>query len=162
MSAINSNGWLKIGDLAARAGVGVQTLHYYERLGLLPRPERSQSNHRIYSAETLHRVSFIKKAQAAGFTLNEIKQIFGLQKQGAVRCRVVIEVGERRLRELEYQLKILQAFRDSLAAILPKWKKEIVSRRKCIGEFCDLIERLPLEPGSSAEEHKQRRRGIAP
>lgn len=138
---------MKVGKLAAQAGIGVQTLHYYERLGLLPEPERSSANYRLYSPEALRRVQFIKKAQAVGFTLEEIKQILAFQRPGAIRCRGVTELGEKRLRELDAQLEMLQAFRRSLAEALPKWKKLTASRRFCAGEFCDLIEGLPqVEP----------------
>jgi len=154
VNAIKSNVALKVGDLATQVGVGVQTLHYYERLGLLPKAERSASNHRVYSTEALRRVQFIKKAQAVGFTLEEIKEIFNFQQQGAARCHAVIELGEKRLHELDTQLAVLQAFRDSLANVLPKWKKKTVARRKCAGEFCDLIERLPAVPVSAAVKRK--------
>lgn len=134
---------MKVGELAAQVGVGVQTLHYYERLGLLPKPERSSANYRLYSPAALRRVRFIKKAQAVGFTLEEIRQILAFQKPGAARCRGVAELGEKRLRELDTQLEMLQAFRRALADSLPKWKKLTASRRYCAGEFCDLIEGLP-------------------
>ncbi|MCA1605139.1 MAG: MerR family transcriptional regulator, partial [Acidobacteria bacterium] len=65
---------MKAGELARNVGINVQTLHYYERIGLLPRPERSAANYRIYSDAALRRVQFIKKAQATGFTLAEIKR----------------------------------------------------------------------------------------
>ena len=148
MNAGNSKELLKAGELAARAGVGVQTLHYYERLGLLPKPARSPANYRLYPPEALRRVQFIKKAQAVGFTLEEIKQILAFQKPGAIRCRGVAELGEKRLRELDARLEMLQAFRRLLAAALPKWKKVTASRRFCAGEFCDLIEGLPPCEGS--------------
>jgi DNA-binding transcriptional MerR regulator len=153
LNPTESNGQLRIGKLAAQAGVGVQTLHYYERLGLLPRTERSSSNYRLYSPDVLRRVQFIKKAQAVGFTLEEIKQIFTFQKRGAVRCRGVAELGEKRLRELDAQLEMLQAFRRSLAAALPKWKKQTASWRNCAGEFCDLIEGLPRVHSKTKQPH---------
>lgn len=134
---------MRSGQLARQAGVGVQTLHYYERLGLLPKPERSSVNYRLYAPEALRRVQFIKNAQAVGFTLKEIKQILAFQKPGAARCRSVTELGEKRLREVDAQLEVLQAFRRLLADALPKWKKLAASRRYCAGEFCDLIESLP-------------------
>ncbi len=65
---------LKVGAVAKAAGVGVQTLHYYERLGLLPKPNRSAANYRLYGPEAIRRVRFIKKAQALGLTLEETKQ----------------------------------------------------------------------------------------
>jgi len=57
-------------------------------------------------------------------------------------------LGEKRPRELDAELAMLQAFRRSLASALPKWKKETASRQKCAGEFCDLIERLPASAPS--------------
>jgi len=141
-----SKGLLKVGDIAMQAGVGVQTLHYYERLGLLPKAERSAANHRVYRPEALRRVQFVKKAQAVGFTLEEIKEIFSCRQQSTERCLHVVELGERRLRQLDAKLQMLQEFRRSLASVLPGWKKKNTSRRRCAGEFCDLIERLPTPP----------------
>lgn len=139
---------LKVGKLAECAGVGVQTLHYYERLGLLPKPDRSESNYRLYPADALRRVQFIKKAQAVGFTLEEIKEILDLHEQGRAPCRCVADVGKKHLEELDARIAALQEFRQSLAAIVPKWEKETSRQRKCAGEFCDLIERLPQSSGS--------------
>ena len=134
---------LKAGELAARAGVGVQTLHYYERLGLLPKPNRSGANYRLYPPASLRQVQFIKKAQALGFTLEEIKEILGLRGQGRAPCRCVADVGKKHLHELDARIAALQEFRRVLAAVVPKWEKETSRQRKCAGEFCDLIERLP-------------------
>src|SRR5579859_232081 len=134
---------LKPGELEAQTGEGVKTLHYYERIGLLPKPDRSSANYRLYPPAALRRVRFIKKAQAAGFTLDQIKEILELQKNGAVRCHRVIEIGKKRLREIDAQLDALKAFRESLASALPAWEKDTERRKTCAGEFCDLIECLP-------------------
>ena len=85
---------LPVGSIAKKAGVGVQTLHYYERIGLLPKPTRSEANYRLYSPDALRRVRFIKKAQALGFTLAEIKQILDLKSHGRAPCRKVTELDE--------------------------------------------------------------------
>src|SRR6266478_4995961 len=127
--------FLKIGELAARAVVGVQTLHFYERLGLLPKADRSASNYRLYQPDALRRVQFIKKAQALGFTLEEIKAILGLREQGRAPCRCVADVGKKHLREIDARIAALQAFRESLAVVVPKWAKERSRQRKCAGEF---------------------------
>jgi DNA-binding transcriptional MerR regulator len=134
---------LKIGLVARRAGVGVQTLHYYERLGLLPKPERSAANYRLYRPDTIRRVQFIKKAQAIGMTLEETKQVLDLKDHGRKPCRQVAELGERHLREIDARLKQLRAYRDVLAQAVKVWRKENLSQRNCAGEFCDLIEQLP-------------------
>lgn len=145
---------LKVGDIAAEAGVGVQTLHYYERLGLLPKPQRSAANHRVYCPEILRRVQFIKKAQALGFTLEEIKELFRSQQKDASRCHHVAELAENRLHQLDAELKMLQEFRAALSAALPNWKRQLSARCKCAGEFCDLIEKVNATPSPAARLKK--------
>lgn len=135
---------LKVGQVAAEAGVGVQTLHYYERLGLLPKPDRSAANYRLYSQETIRRVRFIKKAQALGLTLEETKQILDLKDHGREPCRKVVELGAKHLQEIDARLGQLRAYRRALAKSVSAWRKENLSERHCAGEFCDLIERLPI------------------
>lgn len=140
--------FLKVGELAERAGVGVQTLHYYERLGLSPKPGRSAANYRLYPPDALRRVQFIKKAQALGFTLEEIKEILDVREQGRAPCHCVADMGKKHLQELDARIAALQAFRRSLAAVVPSWEKQTARHRKCAGEFCDLIEGLPEATGA--------------
>src|SRR5437870_13750935 len=96
---------LKVGAVAKAAGVGVQTLHYYERLGLLPKSQRSAANYRLYSPETIRRVQFIKKAQAVGLTLEETKEILDLKDHGRAPCHRVVELGQKHLQEIETRLR---------------------------------------------------------
>jgi len=134
---------LKVGAVAKAAGVGAQTLHYYERLGLLPKPKRSSANYRLYAPEAVRRVRFIKKAQVLGLTLEETKQILDLKDHGREPCRKVAELGEKHLQEIDARLTQLRAYRRALAQAVSGWPKKNLSERHCAGEFCDLIERLP-------------------
>ena len=134
---------LKVGAVAKAAGVGVQTLHYYERLGLMPKPIRSATNYRLYSPEAIRRVQFIKKAQALGLTLEETKQILDLKEHGRAPCGRVAELGEKHLQEINTRLSRLREYRRALIGAIRDWQQENVTERKCAGEFCDLIERLP-------------------
>jgi DNA-binding transcriptional MerR regulator len=134
---------LHVGAIAKKAGVGVQTLHYYERIHLLPRPARSDANYRVYSDADLRRVRFIKKAQAVGFTLAEIKEILELKSHGRAPCRKVTELGEKHLRDIDARLGQLRRYRRAVARSLTSWREKTAHRRNCAGEFCDLIERLP-------------------
>ena len=153
---------LKAGELAARARVGVQTLHYYERVGLLPKPDRSASNYRLYQRDALRRVQFIKKAQSLGFTLEEIKEILGLRGLGRAPCRCVADAGKKHLQEVDARIAALQEFRRALASVVPKWEKETSHQRKCAGEFCDLIERLPEGSGGTPPPEKKVKKAIDP
>ena len=140
---MHSQDSLKAGAVAKAAGVGVQTLHYYERLGLLQKPKRSAANYRLYTPKAVRRVGFIKKAQALGLTLEETKQILDLKDHGREPCRKVAELGEKHLQEIDARLTQLRAYRRALAQAVNAWPKKNLSERHCAGEFCDLIERLP-------------------
>src|SRR5437763_13476402 len=130
---------LKVGAMAKAAGVDVQTLHYYERMGLLPKPERSAANYRLYSPEAIRRVRFIKKAQAVGLTLEETKEILELKDHGRAPCHRVVELGQKHLQEIEARLGHLRAFHRLLARSVSEWGKDDRPGRVCAGEFCDLI-----------------------
>lgn len=132
----------KVGEVAEQAGVRVQTLHFYERSGLLPKPKRSEANYRLYSPELVRRVQFIKKAQTFGFTLDEIRDVLDLKDHGKAPCRRVAEIAGERLREIEAELEKWRGFRRALTNVLPQWEHETAVERACAGEFCDLIERL--------------------
>src|SRR3989442_13959156 len=114
---------LRVGAAAKAAGVGLQTLHYYERLELLPKPERSAANYRLYSPEAIRRVQFIKKAQSVGLTLEETKQILDLKDHGRAPCHRVVELGQKHLQEIEARLNQLRAFHLLLAKTLNQWGK---------------------------------------
>src|SRR5713101_3882193 len=70
---------MKIGEVADRGGVNLQTIRYYEREGLLPQPPRLPSGYRVYTQPTVRRVRFIKRAQELGFTLAEIRELLSLR-----------------------------------------------------------------------------------
>jgi len=130
---------LLIGQLATLAGVKPDTVRFYERRGLLPKPARTASEYRLYDEAALNQLRFIKKAQSLGFSLDEVRQILRLRGQGSRTCHSVLAIAEATLDETEIKLRELQKFRDALAANVKRWRK-LPARRKCAAEFCDLIE----------------------
>jgi len=88
-------------------------------------------------------VRFIKKAQTLGLTLEETKEILDLKEHRRAPCGKVAELGEKHLREIDARLGQLRKYRRLLTEALTDWRKENAPERKCAGEFCDLIERLP-------------------
>lgn len=86
--------------------------------------------------------------------MDEIKEILGLREQGRAPCRCVADVGKKHLRELDARIAALQEFRRALAVVVPKWEKATSRQRKCAGEFCDLIERLPVKSNPPADLKK--------
>lgn len=126
-----------IGELATTAGVKADTVRFYERTGLLPAAARTDAGYRTYNEQSLQRLRFIKKAQALGFTLDEVRRIL-LMRGGQETCQCVIGMAEATLSETDLKLKQLRAFRKGLANNLARWKKS--PRRNPGAEFCALIE----------------------
>lgn len=104
----------RIGQVARAAGVTVQTVRYYERAGLLPRPPRTPSGYRIYSPEATARLRFIKQAQAVGFSLEEIREILRLKYNGHSPCECVRGKLEEKLKQVEREMAALRLFRHEL------------------------------------------------
>lgn len=136
---------LLIGQLAASAGVKADSVRFYERSGLLPKPSRSASGYRVYDRHALDQLRFIKKAQSLGFSLDEVRRILRLKDQGNAKCRSVLAMAEATLAETELKLKELQRFHDALAANVRRWQKRPAGKR-CAAEFCDLIEEGGVKP----------------
>ena len=127
---------LKIGEVSKRSGVGIEALRFYERGGLLDSPARTFSGYRVYGEEVLERLEFIKRAQALGFSLDEIRQIVDDARKGQSPCDEVREIVRRRMEELDERLRELQRYRRELKATLEEWDK--VGRAP--GHICGLIE----------------------
>src|SRR2546426_5578649 len=131
---------LLIGQLAKLAGVKPDSVRFYERSGLLPRPERTPSGYRVYQRDALKHLRFIKKAQSLGFKLDEIKRILSLRGQGPQTCRCVVAIAEATLSETKAKLDQLQKFYDALAKNLKDWRRSNKDGRRIAADFCALIE----------------------
>jgi Hg(II)-responsive transcriptional regulator len=105
---------MRTGELAAEAGVNVQTLRYYERRGLLPEPARRNSGYRAYGPEAVRIVRFVKRAQELGFGLREAETLLGLAAGGPESCDAARELAEEKMAELDRRIADLRAMRDSL------------------------------------------------
>ena len=108
-----------IGQLAARTGVTPDALRYYERLGVIAPARRTAGGFRIYTAETVARVQFVKQAQLHGLTLADIRELLQVDSRAGVgRCRRVQRLLDRKLREVDDRLMQLQEFRRALETYL--------------------------------------------
>lgn len=108
---------LTIGAIAKLAAVNIETMRYYERRGLVPRPPRSAGNYRQYPEETVRRVRFIKRAQELGFTLKEIKELLALRVTPRAKSSLVRERVRRKIEAVDAKIKALQAMRSSLSTL---------------------------------------------
>ena len=114
----NTHTALNIGSLAKQAQVNIQTIRYYERRELLPEPDRTASNYRVYPCTTVQRVRFIKQAQELGFTLKEIKELLALRITQGSDCSDVRSVASAKIEDIETRIASLQSMKKSLSKLV--------------------------------------------
>jgi len=107
-------GTMTIGTLARKAGVGVETVRYYERRGLIPEPPRRDSGYREYTSEAISRVHFIRRAKELGFTLKEIHELLTLRVDPTTTCRDVRRRAETKIHDIEEKIRLLGSMRTAL------------------------------------------------
>lgn len=105
---------MRIGELAGRSGVPAKTIRYWEERGVLPEADRTASGYRHYGPGTLGRIEFIRRAQAAGFTLDQIRQVLDIGDDGRPPCAHVAALIDRRLADVEARIAELRATRRHL------------------------------------------------
>ena len=106
-----------IGQVARRAGVGVETVRFYERQGLLEEPPRRASGYRQYSEEVVKRIGFIQRAKALGFSLKEISELLLLRVDAQTPCEEVKQRTAAKIAEVERKLVELQRMRQALLQV---------------------------------------------
>ncbi len=109
---------LKIGEVAKRSDVGIETIRYYERQGLLSEPDRRPSGYRQYDESVVSRLQFIRRAKELGFTLSEIKELLGLWFDVNTKCVHVRQRAERKINDIEDKIRSLQRMKRSLKKIV--------------------------------------------
>lgn len=109
---------MTIGELARSAGVHVETVRYYERRGLVPQPARRPSGYRVYSADSVARIRFIKNAQGLGFSLAEIKKLLGLRIDADTNCSAVRRQAQTKLVEINDKIRALQQMQRALLQLV--------------------------------------------
>lgn len=137
---------MRIGELAKKAGVNVQTLRYYERRGLLRPARRAPSGFREYEAAALLQVRFIRRAQRLGFTLDEINGLLALWVDSSKSCSAVETRARTTLQRIDANIADLGHMRDALA------KYVLACSQRARMQQCPLLEDLG---GSGIEKRKR-------
>lgn len=139
----DSSALMKIGEVSKKSGVGIEALRFYEKSGLLDRPDRTYSGYRLYPHEVLERIAFIKQAQLLGFSLDEIRQLISQKKIGESPCLEARDIIRRRLSELNEKIDQLVKHRDEVTEALTEWNQ----KERVDGHVCGLIEESHIENG---------------
>ena len=109
---------MTIGVLSKKSETDAQTIRYYERLGLMSNPERTESNYRLYNESAVFRLRFIKRAKETGFSLNDIKILLGMADGKVRRCKEVREFATTRLDKIQTQIRNLRSMERTLSNLV--------------------------------------------
>jgi DNA-binding transcriptional MerR regulator len=115
---------MKIGEVAKRSGVGIETIRYYEREGLLQEPQRRPSGYRLYDASTLKRLAYICRAKELGFTLAEIRELLELSFTADGGHAHIRRRAEAKIGAIEEKIRALQTMRRSLRGIVSRCRAD--------------------------------------
>jgi len=120
-----------IGRIAAQVGISADTLRYYEKEGLLQPAKKSDAGYRLYDADAVRRLHFIKHAQHCGFSLAEIRELLTLKNSDAACCRDVRNVAIQKQLQLEHKLRALHAMSQALTELIAVCNDETRSLDDC-------------------------------
>ena len=136
---------LTIGRAAKQADVTIDTIRFYERRDLLPKPQRTANGYRLYPPETVSRLHFIRRAKGLGFTLDEIRALLKLQDVGGAKADVKA-LTEHKLEQIEIKITDLQLMRDALRKL----------NTQCSGtgsvSSCPIIETLSINSSPDSDD----------
>ena len=113
-----------IGSVAKLTGNNIETIRYYEKIGLLPEPKRGASGYRQYPDTTIKRLQFIKAAKALGFTLSDIKELLELRADSAASCASVQAKAKTKLLEVENKIRVLSKIMRVLQSLADECRVE--------------------------------------
>jgi len=109
---------LTIGQAARLAGVGVETIRFYERQGLVAQPPKPADGFRVYPAETVRRIRFIRRAKQIGFTLKEVRELLGFYFDPGASCAEVRQRAAEKVADMETRIAALQRMKTALQALV--------------------------------------------
>src|SRR2546425_4255984 len=133
---------LRTSDVAKQGGVNLETIRYYERRGLLPKPPRTPAGYRAFGADAVRRLRFIRHAQELGFSLREVKELLALRVDTRTSCADVRKRAEAKLADIDQKLRALRAMKRALVRLTAA----------CVGRgpvsACPILESLDAEDES--------------
>jgi MerR family transcriptional regulator, copper efflux regulator len=128
---------MKIGELAADSGVPAKTIRFWEEAGVLPQPSRTSSGYRDYEPAVAERLTFIRHAQSAGFSLDQIRRVLGIGDSGERPCQHVSQLINQRLSEVDARIADLKATRSHLRVLARRAAD--LDPSQCSG-YCSILE----------------------
>jgi DNA-binding transcriptional MerR regulator len=143
---------LRSGELARLSGVSADTLRHYERVGVLPRPDRGSNGYRRYAPNALDRVRLVRRALVMGFTLDELQRVLAARDRGSPPCGEVRRLAAEKLAAIDARLDELASLRDELLETIRDW--DIRLKATPPGQPARLLESLTGMPGGKARRSR--------
>ena len=145
---------MRSGQLARQSGVSTDTLRHYERLGLLPLPQRTPGNYREYPPTSQQRVELIRRALTIGFSLAELKTILAERDKGGAPCRRVRSLLGSKIHDLDQQIRNLVSLRAEMNRLSREWDKRLWRAKP--GQVARLLESVPPEARGTSTLRKKK------
>jgi Cu(I)-responsive transcriptional regulator len=133
---------MKIGELARSTGTAVETIRYYEKIGLMPQVARTDGNYRSYGSDESERLGFIRRARYLGFGINQVRALLSLADERDRECGEVDELAKEHLAEVDRKIAGLKALRRELFAVITQCKSGTIAE-------CRIIEALASPAGEA-------------
>lgn len=134
------------GVVAQRAGVGPETIRYYERIGLLDEPRRNASGHRVYEPADLTRVVFIRRAQDLGFSLEDVRELLSLRVKEVAECGHVERAALRRLADVRNRIHDLERMERDLRQLIASCRANPYKASCPVFEVLERTDSIEAEP----------------
>jgi DNA-binding transcriptional MerR regulator len=128
---------MKIGELSRATGTNIETIRYYERIGLLPAPGRTAANYRSYGDAHRARLAFVRHSRDLGFTIEEIRSLLDLSDNPTRECDEADRIATRHLEQVEEKIAQLSLLRDELARIIGRCRGGIAADCRVIEALSD-------------------------
>jgi DNA-binding transcriptional MerR regulator len=123
---------MQIGDLSRAAGVNIETIRYYERIGVLPKATRQVNGRRTYSQDDARRLGFIRHARDLGFDLADVRTLLALKEQPEASCEDASRIAQAQLEAVENRIAKLQSLRAELSRMLTECQNGVVAECRVI------------------------------
>jgi Cu(I)-responsive transcriptional regulator len=134
---------MKIGEIATTTATNIETIRYYEKIGLLPAPARTGANYRSYGPEHLARLSFVRRARDLGFSIEQVRALLDLSDDRSRDCGTVDRIAREHLHEINRKIADLGALRRELAALVASCDGGTVAECRILEALAPDVERAP-------------------
>jgi DNA-binding transcriptional MerR regulator len=131
---------MRIGQLARSSGISTDTIRYYEKIGLLPRPPRTESGYREYAPGVVNRIRVIRNAAQLGFPLHEIAKVLRVRDAGGAPCRQVRDYAASLVDRMQQRIEELTVERQAMLTMIRVWDRKLA---RAHGAPANLLEAVP-------------------